>query len=423
MEIFVFFIRMLYFRYLKNTKLLIMKKISESFTILLLSVFLLFVQLNLNAQQAYAPESLSNTDYDGAAKFLSRATYPLVSGMSVRATWINNNHFWYRETTPEGYKFLTVNAKKGKMSPSFDHEKLATALSELRNEKIEPSKLPFYSISYSDDMKSVSFTVKGDYYNYNIKNNQCEAGVSEASAGRNTVKSPDGKHAAFIRDYNLWVKDLVSGKEKQLTHDGVKDFGYATDNAGWRKSKRPVLLWSPDSKKIATFQMDEHGVGEMYMISTKAGHPKLEAWRYPLPEDSVIFRIHRVVIDVVNSQVIRLKMKPDQHRSTITDDIAGRDGSFLDVEWSPDATKLAFVSVSRDHKKVVLRVADPETGMVRDVLNEETDTFFESGYNSINWKILPESGELIWFSQRSNWGHLYLYSLGTGDLKNQNHQR
>ena len=76
--------------------------------------------------------------------------------------------------------------------------------------------------------------------------------------------------------------------ETPLTTDGVKDFGYATDNAGWTRSDRPVLLWSPDSRKIATFQQDERGVGEMYLVETRVGHPVLQQWKYPLPGDSVI---------------------------------------------------------------------------------------------------------------------------------------
>jgi len=63
--------------------------------------------------------------------------------------------------------------------------------------------------------------------------------------------------------YNLWVRNLESGKETQLTTDGVKDFGYATNNAGWTKRDSPVLMWSPNSDKIATFQHDGRGVGEM----------------------------------------------------------------------------------------------------------------------------------------------------------------
>jgi dipeptidyl aminopeptidase/acylaminoacyl peptidase len=232
---------------------------------------------------------------------------------------------------------------------------------------------------------------------------------------RTSVASPDGKYAAFIRDFNLWVRDTETGDETQLTTDGIEDFGYATNNAGWVKSDRPVLVWSPDSKMIATFQHDGRGVGEMYLVSTNVGHPRLEAWKYPLPEDTVIFRIHRVVIHLDGPRVVRLQMPPDQHRSTVCDHIACR-GTFADVEWSEDGSVLAFVSTSRDHKHSVLRVADPQTGAVRDVKEETVETFFESG---ANWRLLAESNEVLWYSHRSNWGHLYLYDLESGRLKNQ----
>ena len=88
----------------------------------------------------------------------------------------------------------------------------------------------------------------------------------------------------------------------------------------------------------------------MYLATTNVGHPKLQTWKYPLPEDTVIFRIHRVVIHIDEPRVVRLKMAPDQHRSTITDHIATRGGQFVDVEWSKDASTVAFVSTSRDHK-------------------------------------------------------------------------
>src|SRR5205085_4978901 len=117
-------------------------------------------------------------------------------------------------------------------------------------------------------------------------------------AGRNGIVSPDGKRAAFIRNYNLWVRDLASGQETPLTTDGIKDFGYATDNAGWTKSDRAVLVWSPDSRKIATFQHDARGTSDMYLVQARVGAPVLQAWKYPLPGDSVIFRISRVIIDL-----------------------------------------------------------------------------------------------------------------------------
>ena len=79
--------------------------------------------------------------------------------------------------------------------------------------------------------------------------------ATRETSSKAPAQAPDKRRTAFIRDYNLWVRD-AAGKETQLTTDGVKDFGYATDNAGWTRTDRAILLWSPDSKKIATFQQD-----------------------------------------------------------------------------------------------------------------------------------------------------------------------
>jgi dipeptidyl aminopeptidase/acylaminoacyl peptidase len=180
-----------------------------------------------------------------------------------------------------------------------------------------------------------------------------------------------------------------------------------------------VVLWSPDSKKIATFQQDQRGVGEMYLVETKVGHPTLQAWKYPLPGDEVVTTIQRVIIRVDGPRVVRLKMPPDEHRGTLVDDIKARGGGLEDAQWAPDGSTLVFVSTSRDHKREVLRQANPETGDIRDVLEEKVDTFFESGTGRVNWRYLPSSNEFIWFSERDNWGHLYLYDFGTGTLKNR----
>jgi dipeptidyl aminopeptidase/acylaminoacyl peptidase len=218
----------------------------------------------------------------------------------------------------------------------------------------------------------------------------------------------------------LWVRDVASGRETQLTTDGAKDFGYATDNAGWVRSDRPVLVWSPDSRKIATFQQDERTVGEMYLVDTKVGHPTLQAWKYPLPGDSAIAMLRRVIIDVEGARLIALDMPMEAHRSTLCDHVLcrGTEG-WVDVQWYPDASRLAFVSTSRDHKHEVLRVADAITGKVRDVLREDVATQYESGNGLVNWRVLPVSNEVIWFSERDDWGQLYLYDLATGRLKNK----
>jgi dipeptidyl aminopeptidase/acylaminoacyl peptidase len=344
------------------------KSLSVAFTILVAATALF-------AQQP-SPRVYTAEDYARAEKMLGYNTGQLVDRSGVRPTFLADGRFWYRVLTPTGSEYVLVNPVDGSRRTDSTLEKLG------------------------------------------VPNANRAGGFGRRGGGGEGVVSPDGKRTAYIKDYNLWVKDSTTGKETQLTTDGIKDFGYATDNAGWVHSDRAILVWSPDSKKIATFQQDQRGTGDMYLVSTNVGHPKLEAWKYPLPGDAVVTTIQRVIIEVDNPKVIRLKMDPDQHRSTQCDDVSCS-GGWDDVYWSPDATKLAFVSTSRDHKKENLRVADAATGNIRDVYEETTATQFESGQGEVNWRYLPASNEFIWFTERDGWGHLYLYDLTTGKLKNQ----
>lgn len=375
-----------------------------------------------------APRQLTAADYQRAQRMLDANVNPLVLGPAVRPTWLPGDRFTYRNTVERGTEFVLVDVVRRTRGPAFDHAAIAAALSRATGTTHEPYRLPFRTFTFVRDGAAISFRAAGKAWECDVAGKACTA-AEPAAAGRaggqripsvpQESVSPDGRSAVLIRNHNLWLRDVATGAERQLTFDGVKDFGYATDNAGWTRSDRPVVLWSPDSRKIATFQQDERQVGEMYLVSTKVGHPELEAWKYPLPGDEHVAMIHRVVIHVDGPQVVRLKVPPDPHRGTVTDDIKDDQGRLDDARWAPDSSALAFVSSSRDHKRATLRVADPETGDVRDVLDEKVDTFFESGNGRSNWQFLPASGEVIWFSQRDDWGHLYLYDLATGKLKRQ----
>lgn len=372
-------------------------------------------------QRSGGAGAVTVADYQHAEKFLPYNTRPLVFH-EVRATWLKGDRFWYRDAGPNGIEFTIYDAARGTRQPAFGHAKVAAALSAAAGTSYDAAHLPFMTFEFSPDEKAISFTLRGQEWKCDLQAGSCiaEGKPSEPGHGPSPgVKSPDGKNLAFIRDWNLWVRDVASGKETPLTTDGVKDFGYATDNAGWIHSDNPILLWSPDSKKIATFQQDQRGVGEMYLVETKVGHPKLQVWKYPLPGDEVVTTIQRVVINLDGPKVIRLQLPPDQHRSTLCDDLECHGGEWVDVEWSPDANHLAFVSTSRDHKLEQLRVADATTGAVRGVLEETVMTQFESGQGRVNWHYLPSSNEVLWCSERDGWSHLYLYDLATGKMKNQ----
>jgi dienelactone hydrolase/WD40 repeat protein len=412
--------------------------------VILLAGFLALVPAIAQERRSEAPRALTAADYARAEKFLGATVTPLVVGGSVSATWLPDERFWYRSTTAAGSEFILVDPAKRTRAPAFDHVKLAAALSAAAGAAYTASQLPFQSIDLSPDGKTVSFNVGTKRWSCDVQGAKCtEAGPATAGGGRGggapgagegrggrgggrggppvtssdgkpLAMSPDGKRGVFIREWNLWVRDVAAGQEKQLTSDGVKYFGYATDNAGWSSSDRAIVFWSPDSKKIATFQQDERSVGEMYLVNTPVnpvGHPTLRISKFPLPGDPVMAMLHRVIIGVDAGHIIRFQMPPDYHRATLGDNFSVRD-----LQWSPDTSQLAFISTSRDHKQAVLRVADAATGSVRTVMEETVPTQYES---RAGCQVLWATGEVIWYSERDNWGHLYLYDLTTGKLKNQ----
>jgi dipeptidyl aminopeptidase/acylaminoacyl peptidase len=361
-------------------------------------------------------KQLSVDDYKKAEQQLSSYTSKLVTGTVDYPLWSSNDTLVYRSHTEEGDKFFKVDINSQKKSLAFDHKKLAESLARITDSEVNHDNFPFTQVEFIS-ANNIKFSVKAKSYQCDLTHYLCQ--LDELSQKSTENLSPDGKRAVFIRDHNLWLRDLITDKESQLTTDGIKDFGYATNNAGWVRRDSPVVTWAPDSKKLTTFKHDGRNVGDMGIVSTAVGHPKIDVWKYPLPGDEHIFAIHRVVIDVESKKVTPLDMAPDAHRSTITDHVAGRNGELLDIDWADDSKTFAFVSSTRDHKTATLKIADAKTGKVKRVMSETQKSFFESGVDGISWQYLEKSNEAIWFSQRSNWGHLYLIDLATGKVKQQ----
>ncbi|WP_414636575.1 S9 family peptidase [Arenimonas sp.] len=363
--------------------------------------------------------ALTASDYQRAENALSYRTVPLIDHAASRLTWRDDGTLTWLDSDAGGGHWMQVDPATGKAMSAFDQDKLYSALSAATGKPVKSNLLapPISDFTRGSDGRW-NITTHGQHYLCDLG---AKASCSVAAAGPKTgdepgVLAPDGKHEAFIRNWNLWLRDVATGKESALTTDGIKDFGYATDNAGWTHSDRAVLVWSPDSKQIATFQQDQRKTGEMTTVGTGVGHPHVETWKYPLVGDKDITMIERVVIRVDSPHVLRLKMPPDQHRSSLCDDVSCF-GGWEDVQWAADGRSLGFVSTSRDHTQTWMRVANTETGAVREVFNEKVATYFESGNGAVNWRYLPESQEVIWFSERNNWGNLYLYDLASGKLK------
>ena len=386
------------------------------------SLALLLVAAPLVAQ---SPRQLTPDDYARAERFLGATTAPLVTGIGVRPTWTEDGRFWYRTTVPGGGAFFVVDPARRSRVALFDQTRLTAALAAASGGRVDGSRLSVQTFDLAKDSRSMTVRLQNRRWRCDLQRYSCapaDSSLGAVNAPPASNVSPDGRRAVFIRDNNLWAKNLVGGGETQLTTGGIADFGYATNNAGWTHSDDPVVTWSPDSRQIATFQHDGRGVREMHLVSTNVGAPRLESWKYPMPGDSVIFRISRVIVSDGpdgRPRVVRLQMPPDAHRSTVSDHVACSTG-ICDTQWYPDGSHLAFVSSSRDHKSAWFRVADAQTGDVRTLFEERMPTQVGDAALAENlWRVLPSSNELIWWSQRDNWIHLYLYDLTTGQLKHR----
>lgn len=382
------------------------------------------------AVSAQQPQAITDADYSRAAHQLLPYTTPLVDHLMRSAHWSDGSHFWYIDSDHGVQTVVTGDAAAGTKSPAFQTAGLVSSLHTAGLAETDPAKIRFDD--FEPEANNVAIvSVHGERFECALtmsylckklppKRAGSIGGYLTGLAAAEAVLSPDGKRAVFVRDWNLWVRDVRTGVEKQLTTDGVKDFGYATDNAGWKHSAQAIAIWSPDSEMVATFQQDQRTVADFTTTGTQVGHSQTDVWKYPFVGDRDIFHIDRVIVNVETAAVTRLDMPPDLHRSSLCDDIICGEGP-QDIQWAADAKTLAFVSTSRDHKVETMRLADVATGKVRDVFTETVPTFFDSGYNDegINWRYLSQRNEILWWSQRSNWGHYYLYDAGTGKLKRQ----
>jgi len=354
---------------------------------------IVLVLIGTSVAIAQSRQVVTTADYDRAVRMLAPALNGLVVGGTVNATWLPDGRFSYQRTTLTGTQNVVVDPVR-------------------RTSEVVATPPAGGQATPGAGGRAGGRGGRGGG-GMTITNKTCGTNVTGMTGPPPSSMSPDGSKALYICDWNLWVRDVKTGQDRQLTTDGVKDFGYATNNAGWTTSAAPSLSWSPDGKKIATQQQDERNVGEMYLVQTPVdgGHPVLRAWKYPLAGDPVVAMITRVIIDVETGKVTKLQMGQDFHRAMSEDNL-----DMSEYLWSPDSTKLGLVSTDRFHKSSIAKLADVATGEVRTLFEEKEETHVQT---RVQWRILWDSNEVLWYSQREDTAQMYLYDLNSGNLKNR----
>jgi len=369
------------------------------------------------------------TRYARAEAALGRNARKLVYGTEVDPTWMEGGRFWYRNRVRGGFEFIVVDPVRATRSSAFDHTRLAAALSVAADTTYEARSLPFDRIRLVDGGRQVQFALgAGREWTCEVTTYRCTGPRAVTALPPDESASPDGRWVAFVRDENLWVREQSSGSERQLSRDGTTHHGYGVmpedrDEVTTRRARvrrPPVLRWSPDSRRIATWRLDERSVEEVYHLETATGRAKLHRTRYALPGDSIVPTWELLVFDVAGGGAVRVDLPP---RPMVAPTCCGPmlDSTWKDAQWSGDGQHLFFTSLARGYREVTLHRADPATGQTRRVLSEKSPTYLELNVNAglPNWRVSPDGGTVLWFSQRDGWGHLYRYDAATGALRNQ----
>ena len=364
-------------------------------------------------------------------------TNKLTLNTTVFPIWIDDSDcFWYERQLKNGKQYRLVNSQTATNDIAFDHALLATTLAESVKQKIDADNLPIDQVDMllstcKGQVEKVRFNAFDKRWAFDAEGNTCKE--IELTIPVTEVISPDGRYIVFLKDYNLWLRDLQSGRQKSLTQDGEENYVYAVGGSAWG-SGSPVdpslqVHWSLDSKQLITVQKDKRKIKTLPTVHhvPKDGslRPTVEQAKVSYPGDDQIETLRLLAININNLRQDwdnPVRIQSANYRQIPI----GRNNFGLFTAklcwWAADNLVAYFVDMERDHKTVRLVEFDTQTGVTRMLFEEASDTPINLMLNADETPSLlplPESGELIWFSERSGWAHLYLYDLATGQLKHK----
>lgn len=245
-----------------------------------------------------------------------------------------------------------------------------------------------------------------DYYVYNVATKKVTP-LSENGAQQLATFSPDSKKVAFARKNNLFIKDLQSGAETQITTDGewnkiingVPDWVYEEEF-----EYNQAFHWSADSKKLAYVKFDESNVKMFGMVIYKglapeltdnALYPEYRTWKYPKAgEANSVVTVHVYSLD---------------NKKTNTVDIGNETDIYIPrLRWSKDANQLAVMRLNRLQNKLEILMADAASGKSQVIYTDENKYYIDEKYFD-DFQFLADGKHFVISSEKSGYNHLYLY--------------
>ena len=256
------------------------------------------------------------------------------------------------------------------------------------------------SYSWSPDGKQILVPIAGDLYLVDLKNPDAARKVASGNVGDPKI-SPKGRYVSFVRDQNLFVIDLTTGQERQLTSDGKGTIhnGEAEFVAQEEMDQKTGYYWAPDDSAIAYRRFDEAQVPVARRFEIYADRTEVIDQRYPAAGDP------NVVIDL-------MIVNPATGAQKKVDLGAEKDIYLVRADWSGDAKTLVYQRQSRDQKRLDLVAVDTATLAQRPLFTETSTTWVAV---PADLRFLKNRNAFIWASERSGRNHLYLFDM-TGRL-------
>lgn len=269
----------------------------------------------------------------------------------------------------------------------------------------QPIRLQNYELSDNEEkmlcLTNVEYIYRysfhAEYYVYDFKTKKLQP-LSENGKQRLATFSPDATKVAFMRDNNLFVKDLATGEEKQFTFDGL--YNHIINGApDWVYEEEFTLprgfYWSPDSKKIAYYRFDESNVKEFQMEEFGGLYPDWYSFKYPKAgEDNSIVDVY--VYNLETEKSVKMDM------GTETDIYLPR------MKWTQDANVLAVQRLNRHQNHLEILAADATTGESHVFYDETNDYYVDI---TDDWTFLKDGKSFLMTSEKSGYNHIYLYRL------------
>lgn len=350
-----------------------------------------------------------------------------VGNLMVTPSWIGEeDRFWIRLQDPQGHHFYIVDARTGEKRSAFDHAGVARALSAAGAGEQHPEALGVTNMIVEGEERVL--TVGAAAYRCKSDGSACRKLPDTTST---EWLSPDGRQSAFIRDHNLWVRDVATRAERVLTEDGTPTHSYGNPRAAEftavpmrRAGKEPApqgIWWSPDGKFLVTFRLDATEVPERTHVVEFAAPdlPYIHSIQrhVEIPGDDHLSQRTVTIVDLGMQRTYRAQLGAEQLQDWAWR--AAYEGWCL---WWPHGSKFVFLPVAnwRGNRYGIAQV-ELSTGRARTVVEEsEQYAYMFSGSiysNPPSFHVLDSGRELIWYSNRSGHGHLYLYDVASGKLK------